>query len=129
MNDKRLGFDIVMTIERENPAVVLGRLGGKSRSKRKQEAARRNGRLGVGDQDASDGGPARRALLLAGVAMGCPANFAWRGHRRTLPEYRPDDETARLLRERGMRWARDFDAAASEVHALFRFREWGNDTD
>jgi hypothetical protein len=32
--------------EKENPVVVLGRLGGKSRSKPKQEAARRNGRLG-----------------------------------------------------------------------------------
>ena len=69
----------------------------------------------------------RRALQLAGVAMGCPANFAWRGHRRTREEYRADAKTARLLRERGMKWSDDFDAAATEIHALFRIREWGNE--
>lgn len=71
----------------------------------------------------------RRALMLAGVAAGCPANFAWRGHRRTRPEYKPDDATAALLRERGLAWATDFDAARKEVHALFRIREWGHDDD
>jgi hypothetical protein len=68
---------------------------------------------------------ARRALLLAGVAMGCGANFAWRGHRRTRSEYSPNAETAALLKSRGMQWASDFDAAASEIHALYRIREWG----
>lgn len=67
----------------------------------------------------------RRALQLAGIASGCPANFAWRGHRRTRPEYHADESTALLLRERGMQWATDFEAAAAEVHVLFRFREWG----
>ena len=67
-----------------------------------------------------------RALLLAGVATGCAANFAWRGHRRTRAEYRADASTAALLRERGQRWALDFDAAAAEVHELFRIREWGH---
>ena len=81
----------------------------------------------LGDRDEIDAGPARRALLLAGVAQGCPANFAWRGHRRTRPEYRPDDETARLLRHRAMQWTTNIEAAASEVHALFRIREWGSD--
>ena len=75
----------------------------------------------------ADEGHARRALQMAGVATGCPANFAWRGHRRTRAEYRPDAETASLLRERGMRWATDFGAAAEEVHALFRIREWGSE--
>ncbi len=70
---------------------------------------------------------ARRALQLAGVATGCPANFAWRGHRRTRPEYGPNEQTADLLRSRGMRWASDFDAASREVHALFQIREWGHE--
>jgi hypothetical protein len=77
--------------------------------------------------EVSDVDHARRALLLAGVASGCPANFAWRGHRRTRAEYAPNDETIRLLRERGMRWASDFSACASEVHALYRIREWGDE--
>jgi hypothetical protein len=72
-----------------------------------------------------DHGHARRSLQLAGIAAACPANFAWRGHRRTRPEYRPDQGTARLLRERGIRWASDFDAAAHEIHTLYRIREWG----
>jgi len=69
----------------------------------------------------------RRALLLAGVAMGCPVNFTWRGHRRTRQAYQPDDATAGLLRRRGLEWATDFSAAADEVHALFRIREWGHE--
>jgi hypothetical protein len=68
---------------------------------------------------------ALHSLLLAGVAIGCAANFAWRGHRRTRSEYRRDATTLRLLQERGTRWASDFDAASEEVHALFRIREWG----
>ena len=71
----------------------------------------------------------RRALMLAGVASGCPANFAWRGHRRTRSEYIPGDSTAALLQERGQRWANDFQAACSEIHALFRIRELGHDDD
>jgi hypothetical protein len=74
-----------------------------------------------------DGGHSRRALLLAGVAMGSAANFAWLGHRRTRTEYHPDEATACLLRARGMQWATDFDAAANEVHALYRIREWGSE--
>lgn len=68
---------------------------------------------------------ALHALMLAGVAVGCAANFAWRGHRRTRPEYRPDARTAELLRRRGIGWASDIRLAAEEVHALFRIREWG----
>lgn len=70
-------------------------------------------------------GRPRRALTLAGVAVGCPANFAWRGHRRTRAEYRADAETMQRLRERGRAWANDFDAAAAEIRALYRIREWG----
>ena len=65
------------------------------------------------------------ALILAGVAVGCAANFAWRGHRRTRSEYRPDTSTAELLRRRGMAWASNMSLAVEEVHALFRIREWG----
>ncbi|MEA2329806.1 MAG: hypothetical protein QOE68_4765 [Thermoanaerobaculia bacterium] len=68
---------------------------------------------------------ARRALLMAGVATGCPANFAWRGHRRTRPEYRADEATAELLQARGLEWSRHFSKGAAEVRALFRIREWG----
>jgi hypothetical protein len=75
----------------------------------------------------SDGAQARRALMLSGVATGCAANFAWRGHRRTRAEYARDRATALLLRRRGLRWAEDFGAAAAEVRALYRIREWGHD--
>ena len=75
----------------------------------------------------ADDGSARRALMLAGVATGCPANFAWRGHRRTRAAYRADAATAALLRERGTRWAQHFDEAAEEVRVLYRIREWGED--
>lgn len=69
----------------------------------------------------------RHALLMAGVATGCAANFAWRGHRRTRAEYRRDEATHALLHERGMRWASDFASAADEVHRLYRIREWGHE--
>jgi len=72
-----------------------------------------------------DAGHARRALQLAGVAMGCGANFAWRSHRRTRAEYRADAATEALLKRLAMAWASDFAAATAEVHALFRIREWG----
>jgi hypothetical protein len=75
-----------------------------------------------------DEGHARRSLLLAGVATGCPADFAWRGHRRTRTEYSADEKTKALLRMRGMQWVSDFDAAAAEIHALFRIREWGDES-
>jgi len=76
----------------------------------------------------ADAQHARRSLFLAGVAMGCPANFTWRGHRRTRAEYQPDAKTATLLRQRGLAWATNFSAAASEIHALFRIREWGQNS-
>jgi hypothetical protein len=69
----------------------------------------------------------RHALLMAGVAVGCSANFTWRGHRRTREEYRADSTTHALLLERGNVWATDFQAAAREVHALYRIREWGHE--
>jgi len=77
---------------------------------------------------AGDGQQARRNLMLAGVATGCPADYAWRGHRRTRSEYAPDDATAEILRERGMRWAAAPDDCAREIDALYRIREWGPDS-
>lgn len=73
----------------------------------------------------TDAGHARRALLLAGIATGCAANFAWRGHRRTRAEYHRDAQTAAVLRQRGSRWALDFGSCVTEVHTLYRIREWG----
>ena len=72
-------------------------------------------------------GDRRRALMMAAVATGCAANFTWRGHRRTRPGYRADDDTARHLRTLGLLWADDFESARDEVHALYRIREWGHD--
>jgi hypothetical protein len=75
----------------------------------------------------ADHNHARRALLLVGVATGCPANFAWCGHRRTRSGYRADAPTAKRLSDRGIRWADDFQSAADEIHALYHIREWGHD--
>ena len=75
----------------------------------------------------ADGRQTRRNLMLAGVATGCPADFAWRGHRRTRPEYAPDQATVRLLRERGMAWVLSRPECLREIHALYRIREWGSD--
>jgi hypothetical protein len=75
----------------------------------------------------TNGAPPRHALLMAGVATGCAANFAWRGHRRTRSEYHADAATRALLLERGAHWTADFEAAAHEVHALYRIREWGHE--
>jgi hypothetical protein len=80
-------------------------------------------------READRAGHARRALTLAAIAAGCPANFAWRGHRRTRAEYAPTEETACLLHARGLDWAGDYEAAAAEVHALYRLREWGESAD
>jgi hypothetical protein len=69
----------------------------------------------------------RRSLMLAGLAVGCSADFTWGGRRQTRPEYRRDFQTAYLLRHRGVDWSRDFESAAREMHALFRIREWGHE--
>jgi len=70
-------------------------------------------------------GQSRRALMMAGVATGCPANFVWRGHRRSRSEYQASPKTEALLRSLGLAWARNLAAAVGEVHALYRIREWG----
>ncbi|MBS1867707.1 MAG: hypothetical protein JSS69_17470 [Acidobacteria bacterium] len=66
----------------------------------------------------------RRALFMAGVATGCPADFAVHGHRYTRQEYVSQENLGDYLHELGMMWAGDFEAAAAEVHALYRIREW-----
>ncbi|MBV8806071.1 MAG: hypothetical protein JO042_13515 [Sinobacteraceae bacterium] len=68
---------------------------------------------------------ARRSLMLAGIAVGCSADYTWRGRRQTRSEYSRDFQTAYLLRNMGMVWAGNFAAACKEVHTLFRIREWG----
>jgi hypothetical protein len=70
---------------------------------------------------------ARRSLMLAGIAVGCSADYVWRGRRQCRPEYSRDFQTAYLLRNMGVEWAGNFAAAAGEVHALFRIREWGRE--
>ncbi|HEY2401008.1 MAG TPA: hypothetical protein VGI23_11675, partial [Steroidobacteraceae bacterium] len=70
---------------------------------------------------------ARRTLMLAGIAVGCSADFVWRGHRQSRPEYSRDFQTAYFLRNMGIDWANDFRGACGEVHALFRIREWGRE--
>jgi hypothetical protein len=70
---------------------------------------------------------ARRSLMLAGLAVGCSADFVWRGHRQSRPEYSRDFQTAYLLRNMGVEWAANFGAASKEMHALFRIREWGRE--
>jgi len=67
---------------------------------------------------------ARRALFMAGVAMGCPADFAVHGHRHTRPEYLGRENLFAYLHECGMNWSDDFEAAAEEIHALYKIREW-----
>jgi hypothetical protein len=74
----------------------------------------------------ADSAHPRRTLQLAGVAMGCAANFAWRGHRRTRPEYGRNSKTAATLLARGREWSTRFDSATAEVSALYRLREWGH---
>lgn len=70
---------------------------------------------------------ARRSLMLAGLAVGCSADYVWRGRRQCRPEYSRDCQTAYLLRNMGVEWATNFAAAAKEVQALFRIRESGSE--
>lgn len=73
----------------------------------------------------SDDRDPMRTLMLAGAASGCAINYAWRGHRRTRREYTPDAVGEAVIRSRARAWATDFEAAAAEIHALYRIREWG----
>jgi hypothetical protein len=75
-----------------------------------------------------DTGRGLRALLLAGVALGCAMDYSSRGRRRTRSEYQAGDAAAEaLLWTRAQTWRLDFDAAAAEVRELYRIREYGDD--
>jgi hypothetical protein len=76
----------------------------------------------------NDADHARRSLFMAGIAIGCPANFVWRGHRRTRTEYACNETTKELLFRRGLQWSSDFESAAEEIHALYRIREYGSES-
>ena len=69
----------------------------------------------------------RRALVMAGVASGCPAHYVKRADRRTRTEYDSSERTTVILRDRATRWSQSMDAATHEVHALYRVREWGHE--
>ena len=69
-----------------------------------------------------------RALLLAGVALGCAMDYTFRGRRRTRNEYRAAGaDAATLLWERAQAWRLDFSVAAEEVRDLYRIREYGDE--
>jgi hypothetical protein len=70
-------------------------------------------------------GQHRRQLMLGAIAAACPVNFIWRGHRRSRPEYQADEATLVYLKQMAGVWRRDFQAARTEVHCLFKLREWG----
>jgi len=70
---------------------------------------------------------ARRSLMLAGIVVGCSADFVWSGRGKSRPEYSRDFQTAYLLRNMGAKWAKDFTEGRNEVHGLFRIREWGQE--
>jgi hypothetical protein len=72
-----------------------------------------------------DNNHSRHCLLLAGISIGCPANFAWKCHRRTRPEYQANAETLELLLKKGMVMVANYHALVNEIHALYQIREWG----
>jgi len=66
-----------------------------------------------------------RALLMAGIELGCSMDYAFRGRGRTRTEYRSRDAGAwSRIWERGRETAGDFDAAAADVRDLFFIRTY-----
>jgi hypothetical protein len=66
---------------------------------------------------------ADRAVLMAGVALGCALDYAHTGRCRTRVSYRSADTASwQLVWRRARGWADDFDAAAREVRELFYIR-------
>jgi hypothetical protein len=61
-----------------------------------------------------------RALLMAGVALGCALDYAHTGRCRTRAAY----QSADVVWTRARGWARDFDAAARELRELFYIRTY-----
>lgn len=67
-------------------------------------------------------------LLMAGTAMGCSFDFAFRKRCRTRSEYLSADiEAGSRIWRRALHLSLDFKQAASEVRQLFRIREYGED--
>jgi hypothetical protein len=68
-----------------------------------------------------------RRLLMAGVALGCSFDFAFRKRCRTRREYTSADAaTWERIWSRARRCLLDFEYGANEVRELFRIREYGD---
>jgi len=68
-----------------------------------------------------------RALLMAGVALGCSMDYAFLGRCRTRAEYQSRDGAAwSKIWARARECVRDFDRAAAEVRELFFIRAYGD---
>jgi hypothetical protein len=71
----------------------------------------------------ANGKESLRALLMAGVALGCSMDFAFTGRARTRERYEAADEAAwRAIWATARKCARDFETAAAEVRDLFFIR-------
>jgi hypothetical protein len=69
----------------------------------------------------------QRALLMAGVILGCSMDYAFSGRCRTRREYQSQDETARKrILERANACAEDFQVASAEARRLFFIRTFGD---
>ncbi len=81
-------------------------------------------------EDTEDEGLAVRTLAMAGICLGCPMDYVFRQRSRTRSEYRLDQpkRTQELLRSRARIWRLDWNAAAKEARALFKIREFGEET-
>jgi hypothetical protein len=70
---------------------------------------------------------ALRCAMMAGIALGCSFDFAFRGRRRTRKEYlTADAEATARIWTRAQECMHDFASAAREVRELFRIREYGD---
>lgn len=70
---------------------------------------------------------ALRCSMMAGVALGCSFDFAFRGRRRTRKQYvAADANAAARIWTRAHECVHDFALAAKEVRELFRIREYGD---
>jgi hypothetical protein len=79
----------------------------------------------VGPQNAEV--QALRCLMMAGVALGCSFDFAFRGRRRTRKQYlTADHQVTSRIWSAAQKCTRDFAWAAKEVRELFRIREYGD---
>lgn len=69
-----------------------------------------------------------RALMMAGIALGCSFDFAFRKRCRTRREYVSADSAAsERIWARARQCSLDFEEAAREVRTLFRIRQFGDE--